>query len=582
MGIEPLTGRWFTRGAATALERVRRHGISGCLHLVYVQALERHLMIPFSAYVQARRFVLDRRRARYAGLRLAIMRERWERPRVPVAPRARTSSIVDADGIDRAYRSQPDPREVVIADIDQDGFLCSRIGRLHDVPTVTRHRFAPRARFDLAVVDVRGGLGVKKRFRGDVVAFLAEVEAGLDLHAAGCRVPAILDVDFERLTITSEFIPGRVVREELARLGAIVRDRDVAVDPTYRELKPKQRRARRVEEGRAVVGSVMDPETIELLFSEIRKVHEVGYVLHDVKYGNVILEAESGEPYIIDFDRARPYPELGRLSRRFLRDGDYEKFNARFGTRKPTQRRVAGWSKRPPEALRDLYAPIHIEGGINFGNVWRTDAGYGRWRSILRDHLPSLTGARVLDLGANNGFNAIQMLRCGAREVVAVENDDRAITQARAVKQLFEWADGRRYALSYVPGDMAALPDIDLGRFDLVTALCAIYYLPDEVIPRLIRHISAVTDTFVLQCNTDRSVRRSDPHTFTKASVEYAITALRRNGFPSIRVVSPRGYGRPLVIGRGSSASRAGGGAAAHASGSGERLRSDALRGQRG
>ncbi len=552
-----------------ALGRARRDGIRGCLHLVYIQTLERHFMSLLSEYVQARRYLLDRRRTRTAGIRLARLRAQWESPTVPMAPRARTDSIVDADRIDRVRRSQPGLREIVIADIDQDGFLCSRIGGLHDVPTVTRQRFAPRVRFDLSVVDVRGGLGVKKHFKRDVVAFLAEFEAGRDLHAAGCRVPAILDVDFEALTITSEFIPGHVVREELARRGAILRDRDVAVDPAYRGLTPTQRRARRVEQGRAVLGRVVDTETVERLFSEIKKIHEAGYVLHDVKFGNVILEAESGEPYVIDFERARRYPELGRLSRRFLRDRDYQKFNAHFGTQKLTQRRAVGWSKRPPDPLRGLYAPIHIEGGINFGNIWRTDAGYGRWRSILRDHLPSVEGARVLDLGANNGFNAIQMMRVGAREVVAVERDDQAIAQARMVKELFEWADGRSYPLTYVHEDMAALPQIDLGSFDLVTALCAIYYLSDEDIPRLVGHISTVTDMFVLQCNTDRSVHRSDQHTFAKASVAYAVAALQQNGFPSVRVVAPRGYGRPLVIGRrrGPSASRVRDGAGTHASG---------------
>jgi SAM-dependent methyltransferase len=527
-------------------------------------------MGPLSGYVQARRYLLERRRARTAGARLARLRSRWQGPMVPRAPRAPTDSIVDADRIDRARRSQPGSHEIVIADIDQDGFLCSRIGRLHDVPTVTRQGFAPRGRFDLTVVDVRGGLGVKKHFKEDVVAFLAELEAGRDLHAAGCRVPAIVAVDFDELTITSEFIPGRVVREELARRGAILRDRDVAVDPTYRGLTPTQRRARRVEQGRAVLGDVVDTETVELLFSEIKKIHEAGYVLHDVKFGNVILEATTGEPYLIDFDRARRYPELGRLSRRLLRDRDYQKFNTHFGTQKLTHRRAVGWSKRPPDHLRRLYSPIHIEGGLNFGNIWRTDAGYGRWRSILRDQLPSVAGARVLDLGANNGFNAIQMLRVGAREVVAVERDDRAIAQARAVTELFEWADGRSYALTYVHEDVAALPRIDLGRFDLVTALCSIYYLSDEDIPHLVRHISTITDMLVLQCNTDRSVHRSDQHTFAKASVAYAVAALEQNGFPFIRVVAPRGYSRPLVIGRrrAPSALRARDRAATHASGS--------------
>ena len=38
-------------------------------------------------------------------------------------------------------------------------------------------------------------------------------------------------------------------------------------------------------------------------------------------------------------------------------------------------------------------------------------AGEGRWRYILEHNLPPQDGRRVLDLGANNVFNALMMLR---------------------------------------------------------------------------------------------------------------------------------------------------------------------------
>jgi hypothetical protein len=176
--------------------------------------------------------------------------------------------------------------------------------------------------------------------------------------------------------------------------------------------------------------------------------------------------------------------------------------------------------------------------------------GYGRWRYILGESLPPLTDARVLDLGANNGFNGIQMMRLGAREVLAVEIDDGAIAEGALVKELFEWADNRFYDLRYVRESMARLPQLDLGRFDLVTALCSIYYLDDHEIDTVVRHVSTIADTLVLQCNTDRGIDRSDARTYEKASAGYALCALQRNGFPHTRVVAPRGYSRPLVIGR--------------------------------
>jgi hypothetical protein len=547
----------FVRGPAIeskiwrAVGTARRHGFRGCLHLLYVIGLEPLLMKPFPFYVQARRQLLDYQRRRTADVSLA----RWRSRRVEVlavtesvAPR--TDSLVDPDRLDRFRAAGEVAGEVVLADIDQDGFLCSRVGDLRDVPTVPPDEFAPRTRFDLTVVDIKGVLGVKKHFKGDVAAFIAELTAGYDLLRAGCHVPAILDVDLQALTITFEYLAGPVLREELAREGATLRDRDVALDPSYRRLPPRERHAKRIEEGKAVLGRVLDVEAIERLFAELKKIHAAGYVLHDLKFGNVILERSSGQPYFIDFDRARAYPQLSPLAFRFLRDRDYEMFNAHFGTEKTTHARAREWSKRRGEHWERLYAPIYIQGGLRLGKIWSTEVGHGRWRYILRDNLPSVSDARVLDLGANNGFNAVQMMRLGAREVVAIEANAEAIAQSRSVKELFEWADNRPYRLTYVHDSMARLPHLDLGTFDLVTALCSIYYLDDDEIAAVVAHVSEIAPTLVLQCNTDRNIRRSDPRTFDKASVGYAVRALQRNGFPLTRVVAPRGYSRPLVIGR--------------------------------
>lgn len=508
-------------------------------------------MKPFPLYVQAHRLALERRRRRTVEARLAQFRSRREgilAARKVAA--AGTDLLVDSDRLDRLRSAAGDTGEIVLADIDQDGFLRSRVGALRNVPTVSPNDFTPRGRFELTVVDLEGVLGVKKHFKEDVRAFVAEVTASHDLRRAGCRVPAILDVDLQELTITLEYVPGPVLREELARQGAILRDRDVAVHPLYRGLPPRKQRAKRIEEGRATLGRVLDDDAVEQLFVELKKIHAAGYILHDLKFGNVIIERRSGKPYLIDFDRTRAYPELSRLAFRFLRDRDIEKFNAHFGTEKITYTRAREWSKRRAQRLGRFYAPIYIEGGLRFGEIWNTDVGYGRWRYILRDNLPSLTGARVLDLGANDGFNGIQMMRLGAGEVVAVEINDDAIARGGLVKELFEWADNRSYPLTYVRDSMARLPDLALGRFDLVTALCSIYYLHDDEIATVVSHVSTIADTLVLQCNTDRNIHRVDPRTYEKASVEYAVGALQRNGFPVTVVVAPRGYSRPLVFGR--------------------------------
>jgi serine/threonine protein kinase len=545
-----LKGRALTSKVTRAVETACRHGFSGSLHLIYITLLEPVLMNAFPIYVQVRRLALERRRIWTASARFVQWRSRKEEFVDRTVSLPKTDILVESAQLDRLRVATGDARELVLADIDQDGFLCSRVGPLKGAPSVSPDLFVPRVRFELTVVDLEGVLAVKKHFKGDLPAFLAELDAAHHLRKSGCRVPAILDVDFDGLAITFEYVHGSVLREELARQGAILRDRDVIDHPSYRSLSPRMRRARRTIEGRSALARVLDRDEVEQVFVELKKIHAAGYVLHDVKFGNIILDGSTNEPRFIDFDRTRSYPELSPLAFRFLRDRDYDKFNVHFGTSKLTHRRALERTKRLPRHFGPPYAPIYIEGGLRLGNVWRTDVGYGRWRYILRKHLPPLADARVLDLGANDGFNDIQMMRHGAREVVAVEIDDRAIARGRLMKDLFEWADNRPYRLVYIHDTMARLPELDLGNFDLITALCSLYYLDDEQIAMLVRHASTITDTLVLQCNTDRRIDRLDPRTFEKASIEYAVGALRRHGFPDVRVIAPRGYSRPLVLGR--------------------------------
>lgn len=82
----------------------------------------------------------------------------------------------------------------------------------------------------------------------------------------------------------------------------------------------------------------------------------------------------------------------------------------------------------------------------------------------------------------------------------------------------------------------------------MVMVLCSIYYLEDDEITTLVRHISSITNCFIVQCNIAEDIGREDPHTYEKASVEYIKNKLEKNGFPQIEVIAPKGYSRPLLI----------------------------------
>jgi hypothetical protein len=544
-----LRGRTTRTTAIKAVDDVQRLGSRGVVRVVAAIFLWPLLHRLYPAYVEARRHLLEwRRRQRIEGDMTRLQE------RIPdivsvgrASPRLGPAPTMDQLGSATIEDGVP------IAEIDQDGYFTRRGEPVADLPAPPDGgRPMARRRFQLALTIHDGLLAVRKDFRGDRFAFVHEVEMADALQRAGVKVPAILDIDGAATAVTFDFIPGEVVREKLAVGGARLRDRDAIGEPRSRLGRRRQGKSR-IAQGRRVARALLRPELIEQILAQVEKAHRAGIILHDIKYGNIVLAGEAEEPHLFDFEHARSYPGWGKLANRMLRDTDRVKFNRLFGPYALTEKRVRQMART--NGLGTLYAPILLEGGIRFGAIWNTDVGDARWRYLLGRNLPHMGGARILDLGANNGFNAIQMLRAGAREVVAIEVNAEAIEQGRQVARLFEWADNESYNLHWIHESMAALPFLELGSFDFVTALCSIYYLNDDDIAAVIRHSSSITDTFVLQCNLDRRIARSDPRTFEKASLEYAQRVLVENGFPILSTVEPPGYSRPLVVGRAAEAS---------------------------
>ena len=545
-----LCGHGTRRSAAKAVDDVQRLGRRGVARIAAAILLWPFLHRMYPAYVEARRHLLEwRLRQRIEG-DIARLQERIPNilatgrasPRRGPAP---TVAQLGAATIEDGFS---------IAEIDQDGYFTRRGQPVANLPAPSDGGGPlERRRFHLVLTTHDGLLAVRKDYRGDRFAFVREVEMADALQRARVKVPAILDIDLGATTVTFDFIPGQVVREKLASGGARLRDRDAVGQPRSRLDRRRQGKARTAE-GRRVASALVNPQSIKGVLAEVEKAHRAGIILHDMKYGNIVLGADAEEPYLLDFEHARSYPEWGQLANRALRDTDREKFNRMFGPYALTERRVRQMARK--KGLGTLYAPILLEGGIRFGAVWNTDVGDARWRYLLGRNLPRMAGARILDLGANNGFNAIQMLRAGAREVVAIEVGTEAIEQGRQVSRLFEWADNRTYNLRWIHASMVAVPTLELGAFDFVTALCSIYYINNDDITAVIRYSSSITDTFVLQCNLDRRIARSDPRTFEKASLDYAQQVLAENGFPMLTTIAPPGYSRPLVIGRRSSLAR--------------------------
>ena len=363
-----------------------------------------------------------------------------------------------------------------------------------------------------------GGVGVRRAFAaaGRVVQTL---EATLDLAAAGCAVQPVVAVDWAERAITLAAVAGQ----------------------RFRDCSQGQRE-----------------ELLDRLEGALIAIHRAGFVLGEIGEDSVLFSGESHQSIVVDLSRALPLAGLSRDMSIHLRDADRRAFNKLFGTRLLTAAQLrnllspsAGIPRDELHGLAEVYAPVVIRDDIRWGKIWNTDLGIGRWNFIMKEHLPIPVGGRVLDLGSNNGFNPLQMLRAGAASAVGIEIHEPAVEQAKFLKSAYEWLDNRPYDFRCIHASQGDLPMLDLARFDAVTAFCSLYYLPEPDIRALVRFIRSRTNMLVLQCNTDRLIDRGgDEETFRKASVEFALEMMEQAGFTDRRVIAPPGYSRPLVIGR--------------------------------
>jgi SAM-dependent methyltransferase len=421
---------------------------------------------------------------------------------------------IDVDADKRIAPERRPGLASVIGPIGRRGELLSRIGAIDGIRCASKDDFAARRGPPTDLVDVDGRLGIRRVYGTERGRFVQVLEAMLDLAKAGCPVPRVIAIDWNSSAITSEYVRGLPLRAGGAK-----------------------------------------PELIAKLEEGLLAIHRAGYVLGNVDEDVLIFEADD-DIVVVDLDHAVPLADLSRDMSIYLRDIDRRKFNKLFGTRLMTAKSLRRLGS-PPSAdkasidtreVRQVYAPIFIRDDIHWGKLWNPDVGIGRWNYILKDHLPIPKGGNVLDLGSNNGFNPLQMLRFGASSAVGVEIDEGAIRQGEFLKSAYEWLDNRKYDFRYIHGSQGELESYGLKHFDMVTAFCSLYYLSEEEMRATIRFIRKLTNVLVLQCNIDRLIDRSSEETFKKASVEFALELLEEAGFEKRRVVAPPGYSRPLII----------------------------------
>ena len=117
------------------------------------------------------------------------------------------------------------------------------------------------------------------------------------------------------------------------------------------------------------------------------------------------------------------------------------------------------WSRRRKRGRVNVV----INPGLSFGtgDHFTTRFCLEMIDSLFRPRPP----ASFLDVGTGSGILAIAAARLGARRIVAIDNDEQALDQARANAKLNGPAKRIRWIVSNITAD--ALPS---GRFDIVAA----------------------------------------------------------------------------------------------------------------
>jgi len=204
------------------------------------------------------------------------------------------------------------------------------------------------------------------------------------------------------------------------------------------------------------------------------------------------------------------------------------------------------------------YSPVDFGNGLvaygNFKvetkNLDSFRLGLGKWNYIIERNLPNVQGKRIMDIGCNNGIFCVQLAKMGAIDIIGIDSEKgwpNWLKQAEFVKEALEWRCKTKYPINFINSDMANIPELNLGRFDIVLALNCIYYLEEENMINLLKHLKDNTDILLIQCNS----RKDDqpPEVYRRATPKFIGTMLQNVGFPFIRFDKPILYRRPVVIG---------------------------------
>jgi tRNA (mo5U34)-methyltransferase len=142
--------------------------------------------------------------------------------------------------------------------------------------------------------------------------------------------------------------------------------------------------------------------------------------------------------------------------------------------------------------LGDWFHNMDLAGVMTAPHHFLGDYPTCKWRRFAHAIPQSLKGKTVLDVGCNAGFYALQMKERGAARVVAIDEDEGYLEQARFAAQVYG-ADIEFHQMSVY--DVSELGE----RFDLVIFMGVLYHLRHPLLALDLLSEHVVGDLFLFQ-----------------------------------------------------------------------------------
>lgn len=144
------------------------------------------------------------------------------------------------------------------------------------------------------------------------------------------------------------------------------------------------------------------------------------------------------------------------------------------------------------ETLGEWFHNLDLAGVATAPNHFLGDYPALKWRHFQHAIPADLHGASVLDIGCNAGFYSFEMKRRGAARVVAIDNSETYLAQARFAAQV-RGMDVEFRRLSVY--EVAALAE----RFDIVLFMGVLYHLRYPLLALDLLHEYVTRDLLVFQ-----------------------------------------------------------------------------------